>query len=46
MSLGKSLLTIDVKWGGGGGGPKICHTSYNDETWNSYTLPKKDSKSI
>ena len=20
------------------------HTSYNDETWHSYTLPKKDKK--
>ena len=24
--------------------PKICHTSYNDETWHSYTLPKEDPK--
>ena len=25
---------------------KICHTSYNDETWHSYTLPKEDLKTI
>ena len=24
--------------------PKICHTSYNDETWHSYTLSKEDPK--
>ena len=24
--------------------PKICHTSYNDETWHSCTLPKEDPK--
>ena len=24
--------------------PKICQTSYNDETWQSYTLPKKTQK--
>ena len=23
---------------------KICHTSYNDETWNSFTLPKNIKK--
>ena len=22
------------------------HISYNDETWNSYTLPKEDPKNI
>ena len=41
-------------WGEGEGGggqkgsplPKICHTSYNDETWHSYTLPKEDQKNI
>ena len=26
--------------------PKICHISYNDETWHSYTLPKEDPKNI
>ena len=26
--------------------PKICHTSYNDETWHSYTLAKEDPKNI
>ena len=26
--------------------PKICHTSHNDETWRSYTLPKEDPKNI
>ena len=41
-------------WGlltGGGGGkqkfpslPKICYTSYNDETWHTYNLPKKPKK--
>ena len=25
---------------------KICHISYNDETWHSYTLSKKDPKNI
>ena len=25
--------------------PKICHTSYNNETWHSYNLPKEDPKS-
>ena len=36
--------------GGGGGGecktalPKICYTSYKEETWHSYTLTKKDQK--
>ena len=24
--------------------PKIRHTSYNDVTWHSYTLPKEDPK--
>ena len=24
--------------------PKICHTSYNDETWYSCTVPKEDSE--
>ena len=36
-------------WGGGPKWsplPKICHTSYNDETWHSYTLPKEDPKII
>ena len=30
--------------GGGQKGPfpKISHTSCNDETWHSYTLPKED----
>ena len=34
------------------GGPKsnpvskICHISYNDETWHSYTLPKEDLRNI
>ena len=23
---------------------KICHTSYNDEIWNSFALPKKIKK--
>ena len=43
--------------GGGGAGvkgpppkkaplPKICDTSYNDEVWHSYTLPKEDPKTI
>ena len=38
---------------GGGGGklgppflPKICNTSYNDETLQSYTLPKEDPGNI
>ena len=26
--------------------PKICHISYNDETWHSYTLPKEDPKNV
>ena len=26
--------------------PKICHTSYNDETWHSHALPKEDQKNI
>ena len=26
--------------------PKICHTSYNDETWHTYTLLKEDPKNI
>ena len=26
--------------------PKICHTSYKDETWHNYTLPKEDLKNI
>ena len=26
--------------------PKICDTSYNDETWHSYTLPREDPKNI
>ena len=26
--------------------PKICHTSYYDETWHSYTFPKEDLKYI
>ena len=26
--------------------PKICHTSYNDETWHSYALPKEDQQII
>ena len=25
---------------------RICHTSYNDETWHNYTLPKEDPKII
>ena len=34
---------------GQGGGkrpsfPKICDTSYNDETWHTYTLPKEDPR--
>ena len=37
-------------WGGGGGKrpplPKICHTSYNDETWHSNTLPKEVPETI
>ena len=40
-------------WGAGGGGEgegqkglNLSHISYNDETWNSYTLPKKDPKNI
>ena len=24
--------------------PKICHTSYNEETWHSYTLLEEDPK--
>ena len=37
---------------GGEGGQKgpppqnLLHITYNDETWNSYALPKKDPKSI
>ena len=26
--------------------PKICHTSYNDETWDGYTLRKEDPNNI
>ena len=26
--------------------PKTYHISFNDETWHSYTLPKKDPKNI
>ena len=26
--------------------PKICHTSYNDKSCHSYTLPKEDLKNI
>ena len=26
--------------------PRICYTSCNDETWLSYTLPKKDLDNI
>ena len=36
-------------WEGGQKGrplPKICHASYNDETWDNYTLPKEDPKHI
>ena len=33
-------------WGGGPPLSKICHTSYNDETWHSYTLPKEDPKNM
>ena len=39
-------------WMGGGGAtkkaplPKVCHTSYSDETWHNYTLSKKDPKNI
>ena len=25
---------------------KLPHISYNDETWHSYTLPKKDPKNV
>ena len=37
------------KWGGGAKRSplsKICHISYNDETWHSYTLPKEDPKTV
>ena len=45
------LIKISRKkrWGGGQKSrpPKnLWHISYNDETWHSYTLPKKDLKSI
>ena len=26
--------------------PKIRHTSYSNETWHSYTLPKEDPKNV
>ena len=26
--------------------PKISHTSYNDETWHSYTLAKEDPQNM
>ena len=26
--------------------PKVCNISYNDETWQSYTLPKEYTKNI
>ena len=37
-------------WGRGDGGKKVApsknlsHITYNDETWDSHTLPKKDSE--
>ena len=36
------------EWGGNKKAalPKFCHTSYNDETSHSYTLPKEDPKNI
>ena len=38
-----------IEGGGGGKGPppppkNLSHISYNDETWNSYNLPKEDPK--
>ena len=30
----------------GGAKRKICHTSYNDKTCHSYTLPKEDPKNV
>ena len=31
---------------GGGGKNNLSHISYNDETWHSYSLPKKYPKYI
>ena len=38
------LLGGSHGWGGQTPLSKICHISYNDETWHSYTLRKKRSK--
>ena len=44
-----NLFRMDIFWAAHGlfaPVPKICHISYNDEIWHSYTLPKKDPKNI
>ena len=30
----------------GRGGQNLSHIPYNDETWHSYILPKKDPKKV
>ena len=43
-----SLFGATHVWGGDKNPPfhKICHISYNDGTWHTYTLPKENSKNI
>ena len=43
------MLTVGERGGGGGRQkrpsiPKICHTSYNEETWHSYILFEEDPR--
>ena len=33
-------------WGGAFLEENLRHISYNDETWQSYTLPKEDPKNV